>query len=76
MQRVGIKKNFLLGVMQPEFEEHCCSAFFTLKINLVLKTIQQILNSYSLCTVLGIIHRTGNKIQSANREFILVNYKC
>ena len=62
--------------MQPEFEEHCCSAFFILKINLVLKTIQQILNSYSPGTVLGIIRRRVNKIQSNNREFILVNYKC
>lgn len=59
--------------MQPEFEEHFCRAVYIFKINLVLKAIQQILNSYIPVTVLGIIPRTVNKIQSANRELILEN---
>lgn len=59
--------------MQPEFEEHFCRAVYIFKINLVLKAIQQILNSHIPVTVLGIIPRTVNKIQYANRELILEN---
>lgn len=47
--------------MQLEFEEHYYRAFIILKINLVLKAIQQIVNSYSPGTMLDIIHRTVNK---------------
>lgn len=56
-----LRKKILLGVIQPEFEEHYYRAFIILKINLVLKAIQQIVNSYSPGTMLDIIHRTVNK---------------
>lgn len=56
-----LKKKILLGVMQPEFKEHYYRAFIILKINLVLKAIQQIVNSYSPGTMLDIIHKTVNK---------------
>ena len=42
--------------MQPEFEEHYYRTFIILKINLVLKAIQQILNSYTPGTMLDVIH--------------------
>ena len=64
-----LKKKILLGVMQPEFEENYYRTFIILKINLVLKAIQQILNSYTPGTMLDVIHRTVNKTICQKRVY-------